>query len=223
VNSRAFVSLRSVGHQNAGTPTLTAVFHILASAPNWAERLTAWSTLALAIGVGAAFIGTLLARKSIKETVNSRHAQIALEMTGRWDGDIRSIKQSVASISSEQLAKRVAKGERRNSNDFYDLERFANYFEQLGTLYKLGVLELSWIDELLGSSVMEYWDLWSPSVLVDRPRHPKLYENWELIAGQIHQRRAIQAITQGGDGRPRVSIFILRHLLHRVERRKTIR
>jgi hypothetical protein len=83
----------------------------------------------------------------------------------------------------------VTGGERDNTEDFYCLERFANYFGQLGTLHKLGVLELEWIDEMLGSAVTDYWELWRPSVMKDRPRLPKLYENWELIALKIRQRR----------------------------------
>ncbi len=66
--------------------------------PNWADQLVAWSTLALAIGVLLAFVGVLLARQSVKESVKTRHAQIAMEMTQRWDTDISPVKRTVARI-----------------------------------------------------------------------------------------------------------------------------
>ena len=58
----------------------------------------AWSTLALAIGVLLAFVGVLSARQSVKESVKTRHAQIAMEMTQRWDTDISPVKRTVQRI-----------------------------------------------------------------------------------------------------------------------------
>lgn len=207
--------------------TLSTVQYLLATSPNWAEKLTGWSTFALAViavlALFGALIGAWFARRSIKEGITSRHAQIALEVTQRWDQDIRSVKRAVAKVPREKLPKRVLRGAKRKSREFYEFERLANYFEQLGTLYKLGALELDWINEMLGSSVMDYWELWRPIVLVDRPKLPKLYENWELLAGDIQRHRTLQAIARGGRGSPRVSMFILRYLLHYIERHERSR
>jgi hypothetical protein len=163
--------------------------------PNWAEQLTAWSTCVLAAGVVLAVVAAWLSRRAIREAVNSRHAQIALDVTNRWNDDtMREVKRSLIGISKEDLLGRIAKGQVDNSDDFYELERFANYFENLGTLFKLGALEIEWIEEMLGSSVINYWDLWEPSVLRDRPVWPKLYENWQAMANELRRRRDLRRL-----------------------------
>ncbi len=100
-------------------------------------------------------------------------------------------KEALDKCTAEQLLERMTIANRANSTHYYDLERFSNYFEHLGTLHKLGALEIKWIDEMLGSSVVDFWEIWKPSVAEERrPNKPKLYENWELIAQKIKRRRS---------------------------------
>ncbi|MGH9092012.1 MAG: DUF4760 domain-containing protein [Acidimicrobiales bacterium] len=165
--------------------------------PNWAEQVTAWATLALAIGVAVAGVTAVfawrsmrLAGESLKEDTKTRHAQIAVQLGRVWEtDDMWRIRQRTKNFSPGDLARYYERENTANSDAFYQLVRFANFFEDLGVLNKLGILGEEWVDECLGSSVIDYRDMWADVIGYEQGTRRTTYENWVRLADKIRTRR----------------------------------
>jgi hypothetical protein len=161
------------------------------SDPNWAEVVTAIGTAVVALGVIAATVGAFMAKRAVDEDSKGRHAQIAMDLGRRWDSpETASIKQLTKKWDPLELRLYWEIKNHSNSDEYYELERFANFFEELGVLNKLKILKLDWIDETLGSAVLDYWEMWRSAIKLEQKTWPKAYENWTSLAQKIEARRS---------------------------------
>jgi hypothetical protein len=77
---------------------------------------------------------------------------------------------------------------------YYRWQPLANFFEDIGVLHKLGILDTEWINETLGSGVLDFWVRWHLVADVSRqePKGAEAYRNWERLAERIwHLRRDV--------------------------------
>jgi hypothetical protein len=168
------------------THVVVRVVQASGGGPNWAEIVTAVATAVAAFGLIFAGVGAILAWRGLAENSKARHAQISLELGKRWDCEATSkIIKLTRDWTPLHLDLYIRAKLESDGDEYYELERFSNFFEDVGVLYRLRILDLEWIDQTLGSTVIEYWKLWRMNVLADRPRHPTLYKNWQTLAEQL--------------------------------------
>jgi len=167
---------------------------IVSAGPGWTQIVTAIATAVAALGLGAAARGVFLARQSLQEEVKTRHAQIALDLGSRWDSkETGKVKQLIAEqltsgFDADDLYRFMKVQEELNSNNYYRLERFANFFEEVAILWRLDILSLEWIDLTLGDSVTGYWRIWALAVASEQNDYPRAYENWQKLAAELSGR-----------------------------------
>jgi hypothetical protein len=158
-------------------------------AAGWTQSVTAIATAVGALGLGAAAAGVFFASRSLRENALSRHAQIALDLGKRWDDDpLASVRQLLVKsdvFDADSLYEFVKNQADLNSNDYWKLERFANFFEGLAVLWRLEILSIEWIDQTLGESVMGYWQMWTVQAASERSTYPRAYENWRDLAAAL--------------------------------------
>jgi hypothetical protein len=159
---------------------------------NWADAITAFATGILAVGV-------LFAARSLKETAKSRHVTVYAEISRRWDGDdLLNVRCKIGEMSSDELFDhfQAVKGTRES----FELDRLANFFEDLGILESLSCLDIRWIDKSLGASVIYYWNMWDRTMKDSRdkdatiaPDSELLYENWGALVNKVSALDKVRA------------------------------
>ncbi len=126
-------------------------------AADWQDTAIAIGTSVTTLGVIAAAVGAFLAWRGIREDAKGRHAQIAVDFGRRWDSEETAIvKTIVKELDATDLALYWRAKRDSGRDEYYQLERFANYFEDLGVLNRLNILDIEWVKECLGSSVLGY-------------------------------------------------------------------
>ena len=174
------------------------------SGPGWTEIVIAVATGVLAVGVLATVWAAWGARSAVRETVKARHTQLFIDIARRWDdSEMQKAKQSLAGMNAIRFQEHYRRLYKRKGPELYGVERFANFFEDLGLLEKMGNIEIKWIEESLGSSVTGYWEMWKLATIEQRDATGPtgidatlLYENWELLAHKIEARKRT---ARGGD------------------------
>ena len=139
---------------------------MLASAPNWAEQLTAIATAVLAVGVLGAGVAAIFAGQQVRESRRSRQAQMAAEFFRRWndDGLVEARRMSAELGASGKLVEAFSRYVSANAPEAYVLYRELDYFEQLAALERAGAFDVSMIDLLVVRLLVERWDLWEPAL-----------------------------------------------------------
>jgi pimeloyl-ACP methyl ester carboxylesterase len=107
---------------------------------NWAEILTGFGTLVIGLGAFAAAYGAMAAARQLRESEKARHIALAVEMSRRWDSPaLVTLRRSLRGITPSAFLQRYETARQANSQDFYNLQLLANFFEDLGALVKVTV------------------------------------------------------------------------------------
>lgn len=127
---------------------------------------------------------------ALKENAKGRHAQIAVDLGRRWDSkEILPIREELSTCSAHTVRRLVQLSIALGFAEtfFYRWRPLANFFEDLGVLHKLGILDTVWINETLGSVVLDFWARWHLLAEASRedPKGREAYRNWERLAEQI--------------------------------------
>ncbi len=138
----------------------------MATDPNWAEQVTAISTAVGSVGLLSTLGLAIFAGLQVKEAQQARHAQIAADFLRRWDEpDLVETRRLVAQFgTTEELTSAFQEYIRTNSVSAYVLYRELDYFEQLGALESVGAFHFGLIEPLLGTRLLERYEMWKPSI-----------------------------------------------------------
>jgi hypothetical protein len=136
------------------------------SDPNWAEQVTAIATAIGCIGLTSTLVLAIIAGRQVREAQRGRHAQLAADFIRRWDEpDLVETRRLVAEYDDgEALAAAYAEFTATNSMSAYVLARELDFYEQLGALDRVGAFDHELIELLIGSSIVQRWELWRPTV-----------------------------------------------------------
>jgi len=156
------------------------------------EWVTAIATCVIAVGLLASW-------GAIRDNSKTRHAQIAMDMGRRYDEPaLKTIKEKIQKWSPERMLQEFRDVENSGGIAVWDLDQLANFFEDLGVLYKMRALKIRWLDETLGTACTDYWHMWSVLTFTQRAnetavtgKKSKLYENWQKAANKISERRGL--------------------------------
>ena len=77
------------------------------------------------------------------------------------------------------------------NDDYGPIEALAHFFENVGVLSTLRILNFQWVNLTLGSAVFRYRNMWHLVVRDVRtiPQNHEAYRNWEDLARVILKRR----------------------------------
>jgi hypothetical protein len=144
---------------------------LIASAPNWAEVVTAVGTAVLAIGVVIAVV-------SLRELRRDRHLQWIFEIGRRWEEhDLKASRLALRKYdeSGHDLATKVQswlEAGRPASPELTEeielLQLLPDFFEDVALMRKFGRLDIGLVWQALSGPVNLAWKLWEPAVLAYR-------------------------------------------------------
>ena len=139
---------------------------ISATAPNWAEQVVAIATAVLALGVFGAIAAAVFGAQQVREARRTRQAQMAAEFFRRWNEDslVESRRLIAQFATSDELADAFRRYVDQNAPEAYVLYRELDYFEQLAALERFGAFDFELITSLVGRTLVERWDMWSPAL-----------------------------------------------------------
>jgi hypothetical protein len=138
----------------------------MASAPNWAEQMTAIATAVGAVGLLGAIIAAVFAGQQVREARKGREAQMAAEFFRRWsDEPLAEARRLLDRYPTPQELSDAFRGfVAANAYEAQVLYRELEYFEQLAALEERGAFDFELIRLLLGQRLVERWDLWRPAI-----------------------------------------------------------
>ena len=162
----------------------------MATDPNWAEKMTAISTAVGSVGLLSTLGLAIFAGRQVKEAQQARHAQLAADFLRRWDEpDLVETRRLIAQFTTtEELTAAFQEYIRTNSVSAYVLYRELDYFEQLGALESVGAFHLGLIELLLGTRLLERYDMWKPSI--DAMGGETVYPMFTALAAKLRRRLA---------------------------------
>ena len=154
----------------------------------WPEQVTAIATAVSAVALLGAVSAAVFAGQQVREARRGRHAQAAVDFLRRWDEDaLVETRRLVAGYSSpEELAEAFRGFVARNDHNAYVLYRELDYFEQLGALEHLGAIDFDLVAVLLGTRLVDRWNLWQPALAAMAPENP--YPMFEALAAKMRQQ-----------------------------------
>lgn len=166
-------------------------------AVDWSE-VTAIETSILAIGALGAFAAAVFAAQQVKEARKSREAQMAAEFFRRWNEDsLVEARRMVGRFkSAEELRDAFAAYVAADAPEAYVLYRELDYFEQLAALESQGAFDLELIKLLLGRTLIERWEMWSPAL--HQAHGPGVYPLFEGLVEKL--RGTLDAPSAARDG-----------------------
>jgi hypothetical protein len=134
-------------------------------ATDWSE-VTAIATSVLALGLVGAFVAAAFAAQQVREARKTREAQMAAEFSRRWNEDalVESRRMANRYRSPDELREAFAAFVAADAPEAYVLYRELDYFEQLAALESVGALDLQLIKVLVGRTLIERWEMWSPAI-----------------------------------------------------------
>jgi hypothetical protein len=155
-------------------------------AVNWAE-VTAVATSVLAIGLVGAIAAAVLAAQQVREARLSREAQMAAEFFRRWNEDaLVETRRLVRRFKSpEELSDAFAAYVAADAPEAYVLYRELDFFEQLGALERLGALNFELVKLLLGSTLIDRWEMWKPAI--EQAHGPAVYPLFEALVEKMRR------------------------------------
>jgi hypothetical protein len=91
---------------------------------------------------------------------------MAAEFSRRWNEDalVESRRMANRYKSPEELREAFAAFVAADAPEAYVLYRELDYFEQLAALESVGALDLELIKVLVGRTLIERWEMWSPAI-----------------------------------------------------------
>jgi hypothetical protein len=167
---------------------------MLAAAPDWAAITTAVATAVTAIVLGGTAI---LARRTLRDAQNTRHANVLTELSRRWDDP--HIVQSVKLFARYKRADLVSLietiyDERKPSDqelfDFATLEAIPNLWETVAILQSEGAFPLSMVEKMWGAAIASAWDAWEAAIkrLRELTDTPTTYCHFERLATALRNQ-----------------------------------
>jgi hypothetical protein len=146
-------------------PATGALSRALMVAADWSE-VTAIATSVLALGLVGAFGAAAFAAQQVREARKTREAQMATEFFRRWNEDelVESRRMVNRFKSPNELRDAFTALAAADAPEAYVLYRELDFFEQLGALESLGALDLELITVLLGRTLIDRWEMWSPAI-----------------------------------------------------------
>lgn len=171
------------------SPVFTA-----ATAPNWADKLTAISSAVAAGGVVIAAIGAWLAFGQVKEVRRDRHIQVLSEFTTRWDSeDVVSAREEQLKYDKSTVATELKKWVDKSETPTADvalLLRVPNFFEDMAIMVECGSLELEYVKRAWGQATLRMWAYWKPAVQELRGYSSTAYTEFEKLAQKLEKAGA---------------------------------
>lgn len=133
---------------------------------SWTEQVTAIATAVLAVGAVGAIAAAAFTAQQVREARIGRQAEVAAELFRRWSDDpMVETRRLVASFDTpEALRDALVRHLASNDTAAYVLFRELDYFEQLGALEAHGGVDFALVHSMLGSRLVDRWELWSPSI-----------------------------------------------------------
>lgn len=166
----------------------------MASAPNWAEQVTAVSTAVLALGVVGAVAAAIVGAQQVRETRRSREAHMAAEFFRRWNDDamVEARQLSARYATSAELAAALQDYLDTNAREAFVLHREPDYFEQLAALEQAGAFDRVMLTALVGETLVARWDLWQPALdaVYGGAAYPLFRDLATRMRGQVVSQRA---------------------------------
>jgi hypothetical protein len=153
--------------------------------PNWAEQVTAIATAVGALGLLSAIGAVIFASRQAREARIGRQAETAIEFFRRWsESPMVETRRLVAQFeTAEALRDAMLRFMAENSAEAYVLYRELDYFEQLGALERHSGFDFELIKTLLGSRLIDRWELWQPSI--DAMGGTAAYPNFERLVAKM--------------------------------------
>jgi hypothetical protein len=174
----------------------------MASAPNWAEQVTAIATAVLALGLVGAVAAAVVGAQQVSETRRGRQAQMAAEFIRRWNEEpLVQARQLLARFDEHKdLTAAFGRYVAEEAPEAYVLYRELDYFEQLAALERFGALDFSLIKLLVGRTLVDRWQLWEPAL--DAVLGEEVYPLFRDLARRMRIALDGQAAVAGPAGEP---------------------
>jgi hypothetical protein len=165
-------------------------------AADWSE-VTAIATSILALGLVGAFGAAAFGAQQVREARKTREAQMATEFFRRWNENelVESRRMFNRFKSPDELRDAFAAFVAADAPEAYVLYRELDYFEQLAALESLGALDLEMIKLLLGPTLIERWEVWSPAI--HRAFGPDVYPMFQGLVEKLRPRLGEPSARQG--------------------------
>jgi hypothetical protein len=163
---------------------------IVAVSPNWAEQVVAIATAILALGVFGAVAAAVFGAQQVRESRQTRQAQMAAELFRRWNGDslVEARRLTASFDTSGELGRALERYVDANAPEAYVLYREPDYFEQLAALEQFGAVDFALVKSLVGRILVERWEFWEPAL---RSVHGEdVYPLYRDLAGRMRQALA---------------------------------
>jgi len=122
---------------------------------NWAGGVTAWATVAIALGA-------IVALFQLREAKKTRHTEAAAGMSSRWETDeyVDARKEIDKYEDSMAIRDALIFYMKERSPERHLLLRELSFFEELGAMEKMGATSLRWINETMRDLVLARWTFW---------------------------------------------------------------
>jgi len=157
----------------------------VASAPNWAEQVTAIATAVGAVGLLGAIVAAAFAGQQVREARKSRQAQMASDFLRRWNED--ALVETRRLLDNFQIPAELAVAFQRyvaaGAPEAYVLYRELDFFEQLAALEHQEAFDFELIEVLLGSTLVARWEMWKPAL--DAVHGDGVYPMFKALAAKM--------------------------------------
>ena len=162
----------------------------MATAPNWAEQMTAIATALGAVGLLGAIVAAVYAGQQVREARKGREAQMAAEFFRRWsDEPLVETRRLLEKYPTPEALSAAFRGfVAANASEAQVLYRELDYFEQLAALEERGGFDFELIKLLLGQRLVERWNMWRPAI--EAAHGSGAYPMFERLAAKMRQALA---------------------------------
>lgn len=138
---------------------------MLASAPNWAEIVTAVGSALTGLTLLAAVISILLVREQLAGERTDRHVQWVTEIGRRWDSpeleESRIKRSTYTSAQATELIRLWIAGDPRiREEEVWTLLRVPNFLEDVALTVEVGDLDPHLVWRTLAGPLVLEWEFW---------------------------------------------------------------
>lgn len=159
---------------------------------NWTDTASAVAAVVAAVAALASLalllLAAIYARRQLNEARRSRHAQLLMDLSRRWDEDElnASRQKAVAHQTPAGLLQAVQTLEHDNSLDFYVLLRVPNFFEDVAALEREAALSVELIRTQFKTVIKDTLYHWMPTIRHFRQHWGDgIYEGFETLAKRM--------------------------------------
>ncbi len=155
------------------------------ASPNWAEIVTAIGTAVGALGLLGAIGAAVFAGQQVREARIGRQAEAGGDFLRRWnDESLVEARRLVDGFATPgELTTAFRRAVTANDEVAATFFRELDYFEQLGALEQLGVVDFDLVRLLLGRRLVTRWLWWKPAL--DATFESQPYPMFESLAAKM--------------------------------------